>query len=154
MFYSGVDGLYTYSNAAGTIIPGTQKIKAEAVRGNTVKLTIDRDVQWVAQEAIRTVVKSSRALSGTVVVMDPKSGQVLAHATYPSFTPGDTKGVDPYRWQNPSVQEVYEPGSTGKVMTIAAAVEEGKISPETVMTIPWKLKRSNETFSDHDKHPT
>ena len=151
---SGVDGLYTYANAAGTIIPGTQKITAEAVRGNTVRLTIDRDVQWVAQEAIRTVVKSSRALSGTVVVMDPKSGQVLAHATYPSFTPGDTKGVDPYRWQNPSVQEVYEPGSTGKVMTIAAAVEEGKISPETVMTIPWKLKRSNKTFSDHEKHPT
>ena len=139
---SGIDGHYTYANAAGTIIPGTQKITTEAVRGNTVKLTIDRDVQWVAQEAIRTVVKSSRALSGTVVVMDPATGQVLAHATYPSFTPGDTKDVDPYRWQNPSVQEVYEPGSTGKVMTFAAAVEEGMISPESVMTIPWKLKRS------------
>ena len=151
---SGIDGHYTYANAAGTIIPGTQKITTEAVRGNTVKLTIDRDVQWVAQEAIRTVVKSSRALSGTVVVMDPATGQVLAHATYPSFTPGDTKDVDPYRWQNPSVQEVYEPGSTGKVMTIAAAVEEGMISPESVMTIPWKLKRSNKVFSDHDKHPT
>lgn len=102
---SGVDGAYTYANAGGTIIPGTQKITSEAIRGNTIRLTIDRDVQWVAQEAIRTAVKSSRALSGTVIVMDPKSGEVLAHATYPSFQPGNTKGVDPYRWKNPSVQE-------------------------------------------------
>jgi len=151
---SGVDGAYTYANAGGTIIPGTQKITSEAIRGNTIRLTIDRDVQWVAQEAIRTAVKSSRALSGTVIVMDPKSGEVLAHATYPSFQPGNTKGVDPYRWKNPSVQEVYEPGSTGKVITIASAIEEGKISPETVLTIPYKLKRSNKVFSDHEPHPT
>jgi cell division protein FtsI (penicillin-binding protein 3) len=150
---SGVNGEYTYANAAGTIIPGTQKITAEAVRGNTIRLTIDRDVQWVAQEAIRTVVKSSRALSGTVIVMNPKTGAILAHATFPSFEPGNTKNVDPYRWQNPSVQEVYEPGSTGKVITIASAIEEGKISPETVLTIPYKLKRSNKVFRDHEPHP-
>ncbi|MEY3254460.1 MAG: hypothetical protein RJA01_466, partial [Actinomycetota bacterium] len=139
---AGINGEYTYANAGGTIIPGTQKITAEAVKGNTVRLTIDRDVQWVAQEAIRTAVKGSRALSGTVIVMDPKTGHVLAHATYPSFEPGNTKGVDPYRWKNPSVQEVYEPGSTGKVITVASAIEEGKIGPETVLTVPDKLKRS------------
>ena len=150
---TGVNGEYTYANAAGTIIPGTQKITSEAIRGNTIRLTIDRDVQWVAQEAIRTVVKSSRALSGTVVVMNPKTGEILAHASYPSFEPGNTKGVDPYRWKNPSVQEVYEPGSTGKVITIASAIEEGKIAPESVMTIPYKLKRSNKVFHDHEPHP-
>jgi cell division protein FtsI (penicillin-binding protein 3) len=150
---TGVNGEYTYANAAGTIIPGTQKITSEAIRGNTIRLTIDRDVQWVAQEAIRTVVKSSRALSGTVVVMNPKTGEILAHASYPSFEPGNTKGVDPYRWKNPSVQEVYEPGSTGKIITIASAIEEGKIAPETVMTIPYKLKRSNKVFHDHEPHP-
>ena len=150
---SGINGEYTYANAGGTIIPGTQKITSEAIRGNTIRLTIDRDVQWVAQEAIRTAVKGSRALSGTVIVMDPKTGHILAHATYPSFTPGNTKGVDPYRWKNPSVQEVYEPGSTGKIITVASAIEEGKIGPETVLTVPYKLKRSNKTFSDHDPHP-
>ena len=150
---AGVNGEYTYANAAGTIIPGTQKITSEAIRGNTIRLTIDRDVQWVAQEAIRTVVKSSHALSGTVVVMNPKTGEILAHASYPSFEPGNTKGVDPYRWKNPSVQEVYEPGSTGKIITIASAIEEGKIAPETVMTIPYKLKRSNKVFHDHEPHP-
>ena len=150
---AGINGEYTYANAAGTIIPGTQKITAEAIRGNTIRLTIDRDVQWVAQEAIRTVVKNSRALSGTVIVMNPKTGAILAHATFPSFEPGNTKNVDPYRWQNPSVQEVYEPGSTGKIITLASAIEEGKIAPESVLTIPYKLKRSNKVFHDHEPHP-
>ncbi|MGA0113392.1 MAG: peptidoglycan D,D-transpeptidase FtsI family protein [Candidatus Nanopelagicaceae bacterium] len=149
---AGINGEYTYANAGGTIIPGTQKITSEAVKGNTVRLTIDRDVQWVAQEAIRTAVKNSKALSGTVIVMDPKTGHILAHATYPSFTPGNTKGIDPYRWKNPSVQEVYEPGSTGKVITVASAIEEGKVGPETVVKVPDKLKRSNKVFSDHDPH--
>jgi len=150
---TGINGEYTYANASGTIIPGTQKITAEAIRGNSIRLTIDRDVQWVAQEAVRTVVKNSRALSGTVIVMNPKTGAILAHASYPSFEPGNTKNVDPYRWQNPSVQEVYEPGSTGKVITIASAIEEGKIAPESVLTIPYKLKRSNKVFHDHEPHP-
>lgn len=150
---AGVNGEYTYSNAGGTIIPGTQKITAEERKGNTIHLTIDRDIQWVAQEAIRKAVKKARALSGTVIVMDPATGQVIAHATYPSFTPGKTQDVDPYRWKNPSVQEVYEPGSTGKIVTIAAAMEEGKIEPETVMTVPYKLKRANKVFKDHDPHP-
>ena len=150
---AGINGEYTYSNAGGTIIPGTQKITSEERRGNTIRLTIDRDVQWVAQESIRTAVKKARALSGTVIVMDPATGQVIAHASYPSFTPGKTQGVDPYHWKNPSVQEIYEPGSTGKVITFAAAIEEGKIEPETIMRVPYKLKRSNKVFKDHDPHP-
>ncbi|MEY3736321.1 MAG: hypothetical protein RLZZ251_37 [Actinomycetota bacterium] len=151
---TGINGEYSYANAAGTIIPGTQRITVEERRGNTVRLTIDRDVQWVAQQAIADAVKNSRALSGTVIVMNPATGAILAHATYPSYDPGATKGVDPYRWQNPSVQEVFEPGSTGKVITVASAIEEGKIGPETVLTIPYTLKRSNKVFHDHEKHPT
>lgn len=151
---AGVNGEYTYSNAAGTIIPGTQKITAEERRGNTIRLTIDRDVQWVAQESIRKAVQKARALSGTVIVMDPATGHIIAHASFPSFTPGKTQGVDPYHWKNPSVQEVYEPGSTGKVITFAAAIEEGKIEPESVLTVPYKLKRSIKVFKDHDPHPT
>ena len=151
---SGVNGEYSYANAGGTIIPGTQKITVEERRGNTVRLTIDRDVQWVAQQAIQEAVTNSRALSGTVIVMDPATGKILAHATYPSYDPGQTKGVDPYRWQNPSVQEVFEPGSTGKVITYSAAMEEGKITPESILTIPYTLKRSVKTFHDHEKHPT
>jgi cell division protein FtsI (penicillin-binding protein 3) len=150
---AGVNGEYTYANAAGTIIPGTQKITVEEKRGNTIRLTIDRDIQWIAQREIRKAVTKARAQSGTVIVMDPATGAILAHATFPTFEPGKTKGVDSRRWQNPSVQEVYEPGSTGKVITFAAAMEEGKVSPETVLTVPDKIKRYDKVFHDHDPHP-
>jgi cell division protein FtsI (penicillin-binding protein 3) len=116
-------------------------------------LTIDRDIQWIAQREIRKAVTKARAQSGTVIVMDPATGAILAHATFPTFEPGKTKGVDSRRWQNPSVQEVYEPGSTGKVITFAAAMEEGKVSPETVLTVPDKIKRYDKVFHDHDPHP-
>lgn len=151
---AGTDGEYTYQNAGGTIIPGTQKITVEEKRGDTIRLTIDRDIQWVAQSAIAEAVTKSSALNGTVVVMNPTTGEVLAFATYPTFNPGDTKGVDPSVWKNPGVQEVYEPGSTGKVITMASAIEEGKVTPETVLTIPYALTRGPKTFHDHEKHPT
>jgi cell division protein FtsI (penicillin-binding protein 3) len=86
--------------------------------------------------------------------MDPKTGEILAHATAPTFNPNNTSRVSLVAMRNPSVQDVYEPGSTGKVMTIAAALEEKKITPETVFTIPYTLKRSNKVFHDHEKHPT
>ena len=150
---AGTNGEYTYANAAGTIIPGTQKITIEEKRGDSIRLTIDRDVQWVAQREISKAVTRAKAQSGTVIVMNPATGAILAHATFPTFEPGKTKEVDPRRWQNPSVQEVYEPGSTGKIITFAAAMEEGKVAPESVLTVPDKIKRYDKVFHDHDPHP-
>jgi len=151
---SGVDGKYSYANGYGAEIPGSQSEIIPAKAGTSVRLTIDRDIQWVASKAISDVVKSSRAISGTVIVMDPATGEILAHATAPTFNPNHTSRVSLVAMRNPSVQDVYEPGSTGKVMTVAAALEEKKITPETVFTIPYTLKRSNKVFHDHEKHPT
>ena len=151
---AGIDGKYSYANCYGAEIPGSQSEIIPAKAGTSVRLTIDRDIQWVASKAISTVVKSSKAISGTVIVMDPKTGQILAHATAPTFDPNNTSKVALIAMRNPSVQDVYEPGSTGKVMTIAAALEEKKVTSETVFTIPYALKRSTKTFHDHDRHPT
>jgi cell division protein FtsI (penicillin-binding protein 3) len=151
---SGVDGKYSYANGYGAEIPGSQSEIIPAQTGTSVRLTIDRDIQWVASKAISDAVKSARAISGTVIVMDPATGEILAHATAPTFNPNHTSRVSLVAMRNPSVQDVYEPGSTGKVMTIAAAIEEKKITPETVFTIPYTLKRSNKVFHDHEKHPT
>jgi cell division protein FtsI (penicillin-binding protein 3) len=150
----GIDGKYSYANGYKAEIPGSQSEIIPAQSGTSVRLTVDRDIQWVASKAIADVVKSSRALSGTVIVMDPKTGHILAHATAPTFDPNDTTKVSLVAMRNPSVLDVYEPGSTGKVMTIAAAMDEKKITPETVLTIPDKLKRSVKTFRDHEPHPT
>ena len=151
---SGVDGKYSYANGYGAEIPGSQSEIIPAQVGTSVRLTIDRDIQWVASKAISDAVKSSRAVSGTVIVMDPATGEILAHATAPTFNPNHTSKVSLIAMRNPSVQDVYEPGSTGKVMTIAAALEEKKVTPDTVFTIPYTLKRSNKVFHDHEKHPT
>ena len=151
---TGVAGKYSFANGYGAEIPGSQSEIIPAQAGTTVRLTIDRDIQWVASKAISDVVKSSRALSGTVIVMDPKTGEILAHATAPTFDPNNTSKVSLVSMRNPSVQDVYEPGSTGKVMTIAAAIEEKKVTPQTVFTIPYALKRSTKVFHDHEKHAT
>ena len=151
---SGIDGKYSFANGYGAEIPGSQSEIIPAQTGTTVRLTVDRDIQWVASQAISDAVKSSNALSGTVIVMDPKTGEILAHATAPTFNPNNTSKVSLVAMRNPSVQDVYEPGSTGKVMTLAAAIEEKKITPETVIMVPYALKRSTKLFRDHDKHPT
>ena len=150
----GIEGKYSYANGYKAEIPGSQSEIVPAQAGTSIRLTVDRDIQWVASKAIADVVKSTRALSGTVIVMDPKTGHILAHATAPTFDPNDTTKVSLVAMRNPSVLDVYEPGSTGKVMTVAAAMEEKKITPETVLTIPYALKRSVKTFHDHEPHPT
>ena len=149
----GVNGKYSYANGYGAEIPGSQSEIIPAQAGTSIRLTIDRDIQWVASKAISDVVKASRAISGTVIVMDPKTGEILAHATAPTFDPNNTSKLSLSAMRNPSVQDVYEPGSTGKVMTIAAALEEKKITPHTVFTVPYALKRSTKLFRDHERHP-
>lgn len=151
---SGTNGKYIYANGRGNIIPGSEQVKIEAKSGTSIRLTIDRDVQWVAQNAISQAVASSRAKSGTVIVMDPKSGKILAQASAPTFDPNMTSSITIDRLNNPSVQEVYEPGSTGKVITVAAAMEEGLITPESIFTIPDSMKVSDAVFKDHEPHPT
>lgn len=150
---SGVAGKYTYYSGNGAEIPGSQTELVAPVAGTNLRLTIDRDIQWVASAAIAEAVKKSGARTGTVIVMDPKTGAIVAHATAPTFDPNNTKNVPLELMSNPSVQEVYEPGSTGKVMTIAAALEEGTITPTTVFTVPYSMKIAGSKFSDHERHP-
>ncbi len=151
---SGTNGKYVYANGRGNIIPGSEEIRVEAKSGTSIRLTIDRDVQWVAQNAISQAVASSKAKSGTVIVMDPKTGEILAQASAPTFDPNVPSSITVDKLNNPSVQEVYEPGSTGKVITVAAAMEEGLITPESVFSIPYSMKVSDAVFKDHEKHPT
>ena len=151
---AGTNGKYIYANGRGNIIPGSEQVSVEAKSGTSVRLTIDRDVQWVAQNAINQAVASSRAESGTVIVMDPKTGAILAQASAPTFDPNISSTITLNKLRNPAVQEVYEPGSTGKVITVAAAMQEGLVTPQSIFTIPYKMKVADEYFHDHEKHPT
>lgn len=150
----GTNGKYVYANGRGNIIPGSEQIRVEEKAGTSIRLTINRDVQWVAQNAISQAVSASRAKSGTVIVMDPKTGAILAQASAPTFDPNTPSSITVDKLNNPAVQEVYEPGSTGKVITVAAAMEEKLIAPDTVFTIPYSMKVADGVFHDHEKHPT
>lgn len=150
---TGKEGRYSYARGNGAEIPGSQQELVAAKAGTNIRLTIDRDVQWVAAEAISKAVKQYAASSGTVIVMDPKTGAIVAHATAPTFDPNNTKKVALSLMRNPSVQDVYEPGSTGKVMTMAAALEEKTVTPTTVISVPYKVKRGGSYFHDHEPHP-
>jgi cell division protein FtsI (penicillin-binding protein 3) len=150
---AGTEGRYSYARGNGAEIPGSQQELVAAKAGTNIRLTIDRDVQWVAAEAISKAVQQYGAANGTVIVMDPKTGAIVAHATAPTFDPNNTKKVALSLMRNPSVQDVYEPGSTGKVMTLAAALEEKTVTPTTVFDIPYRLKRGGSYFHDHERHP-
>lgn len=149
---TGTNGEYDYVNGNGAIIPGSQQFITAAKPGIDIRLTIERDIQWVAQDAISAAVKSSKALSGTVIVMDPKTGAILAQASAPTFNPNDRKTITLAQMRNPAVQDVYEPGSTGKVITVSAALEQGTTTPTTVYRIPNTLKAGGRIFHDDKNH--
>ncbi len=151
----GVDGSRTYEQgAAGQAIPAAEDVLREPVPGQGVQLTLNQDIQYVAQRAIATRVKEAKADSGDVTVIEARTGRVLAMATAPTFDPNNYKGAKPEDMGNRPVSVIYEPGSTGKVLTMSAILEEGKARPRTKVTVPPTLTRGGHTTHDHVDHGT
>jgi cell division protein FtsI (penicillin-binding protein 3) len=150
---TGTPGEMTYERSGdGSVIATGEHTDVPAVPGKDVRLTINSDLQFMAQNTLAQEVIKSRSESGTVVVTNPK-GDLLAVASYPSFDPnhiGQAKGF----LGNRAFSEVFEPGSTAKVMTAAAAIEEGVATPRTHVTVPRVLHRADREFRDAEKHGT
>lgn len=103
----------------------------EEDHGNDLILTIDRDVQFLVETELLAAINSTGAKSGTIIVMDPRNGEILALANYPSFDPNNFYDIDnPSVLQNPAISAQFEPGSIMKVMTVASALESGTITPQ------------------------
>ena len=98
-----------------------------------VILTLDKDISYKAQRALRRAVERSGARSGICVVMRPRTGEILAMAVVPEFNPNIFWHCKPYEWRNRAVTDCFEPGSTLKAFLLAAALEDGVITPETVL---------------------
>jgi cell division protein FtsI (penicillin-binding protein 3) len=101
----------------------------EAEPGADLYLTIDSSIQHVAERELAAVIERQGARGGSIVMLDPRSGAILAMASYPGFDPSDYRKVDPDRRRNIPVQDIYEPGSTFKLITAAAALEAGAVDP-------------------------
>lgn len=124
--------------------------------GEDVVTTIDREIQYRVQLALADTVRRNHARGGTVIVMDPHTGDILAMATYPSFDPERFGHYPTARLQNPAIVSVYEPGSVNKVVTASAAVQEGVIPLDERMSVPDRIALSPENCPEcvfHDAHP-
>lgn len=135
----GIEGFYNEQLAGNPIDQTVSNIplglpidlRSDSQRGMDLVLTIDRDVQyWVEAELERAII-AENASGGTIIVMDPRNGDILAMASYPTFDPNNFIEVqDPNLLRNPVISDVYEPGSVMKVLTVAAALETGAITPD------------------------
>ena len=139
---------------AGRAIPQAEFLLETSIPGSDVILTLDREIQYVAEQSLQDAIDSTGALGGSVVVMDPETGEILAMVSLPGFNGMDRSTLDPSAIRNRAVSDVYEPGSTLKVVAVAAALEEGVVRPETPFETPPEIDVVGETYSDHGNHPS
>ncbi|MFD5539936.1 peptidoglycan D,D-transpeptidase FtsI family protein [Streptomyces sp. NPDC127079] len=151
---TGKDGKIRYAQSGGREVPTVASTETPAVPGTDVELTIDRDIQWAAQNAITDQVKKSKADRGYVVVQDTRTGQILAMANSPGFDPNDLSTADAEAMGNAALQDAYEPGSTAKVMSMAAVLERNVATPLTHVVVPNRLHRGDRLFKDDVDHDT
>ncbi|MDJ0664915.1 MAG: penicillin-binding protein 2 [Acidimicrobiia bacterium] len=161
----GLEGLEAHYNDVLTGTPGTQILERDpegnpiplgelqvepAIAGVDIRTTIDPQVQYVAQQAAAEAVADTHAASATIVVLNPRTGEILAMATAPTFDPNDRQSIDPAAVRNRAVTDVYEPGSTAKVITVAAALDQGLITPQDAWWVPaeYEVDGKEEPYTD------
>lgn len=141
--YFGIEGEYdlelegketksiTETDAVGHPIGLSATLNENEQNGRNLTLTIRRDIQFLIQRHLEEGVAKYGAKSGDVVLMEPKTGKIIAMASYPTYDPGQYAKADPLVYKNPVVADGYEPGSTLKVMTVAIGIDTGAITPQT-----------------------
>jgi cell division protein FtsI (penicillin-binding protein 3) len=150
---SGTPGKTTYERSrSGARIATAGGLQVTPVPGQNLQLTIDRDLQWYAQQAIAAKVREAKAVSGTVVIQDVHSGEILAMATAPTFDPNSPADGRDVNRGNRALSEIYEPGSIAKALTMSALLEEGAATPGTKIKVPGALRRAGHVLHDDVGH--
>ncbi len=120
--------------------------------GHNVILTIDEVIQYIAEKELEEAVTATRAKGGIVIVMEPRTGAILAMAVNPRFDPNTVQAISADRWRNRALTDTYEPGSTMKIFVAAAALEEKVMEPETlVYGENGRMVVAKTVIHDHDK---
>jgi cell division protein FtsI (penicillin-binding protein 3) len=141
---AGVDGSATYEQGDGNRLPlGDNEVIAPK-SGQDIALTIDRDVQWYTQRVLRTAVQGAGGDSGSAVVMDTRSGELLSVADYPTYDANQPTLSPEADLGARALRDAYEPGSVNKVLTAAALLDADKVTPDTRITVPASLPRPGE----------
>ena len=142
--------LSTYRDLAGRELPLGSPTRRDPVNGRDVVLTLDSNIQFAAEQAIAAGVKGAKAESGSVIVMDTKTGGIVAWATSPAYDANQFTTADPARTRDPIVSDLYEPGSVMKVVTLSGALDGGKITPTTTIQDPGYISVGGSTIHDWD----
>ena len=149
---SGKDGSATYEVGGGNRIPLGDNSTVPARSGKDVALTIDRDVQWYAQRVVRSAVQSSGGSSGSAVVMDTHTGELLGLADFPSFDANQPTLSPDADLGSRALRDVFEPGSVQKVLTASSLIDAGKVTPDTEITVPPDLPVQDRVIHDYFEH--
>ncbi len=121
-------------------------------RGRNIILTIDRDLQFWTESELRRSIDETGATNGTIIIMDPRNGDILSMASWPNFDPNNFQEVeDPGLLRNPAVSVVYEPGSVMKVLTVAGAIEQGTVTPTWTYNDQASLTVGGATIENWDR---
>jgi cell division protein FtsI (penicillin-binding protein 3) len=136
----------------GQPIPGTESTVKEAVPAGDLRLTIQSDIQWKAEQECALQVARTRAKNCTVVVMQPSTGKILAFAQYPTFNPAAPASM--WATRDIAVENVFAPGSTAKVITAAAAFKYAGMKPDTSFVVPDAIRWHGAVYHDAEVHKT
>lgn len=141
-----------YRDALGRgIIPDGRR-KPQALSGHAIHLTIDEVIQYIAERALDHAITETKAQGGAVIVMDPKTGEILAWTLRPTFDPNHIQQASPQVWRNRALTDPYEPGSTLKVVLAAAALELNHVRPDTLIYAgDGEMPISGTIIHDHEK---
>lgn len=137
----------------GRVIPQGAYQVQPAEPGSDLILTIKTEIQYAAMQALAAAIERTGARSGSIVVVDPETGEILAMVNLPTFDPHDRDRVGSDALRNRAVTDVFEPGSTQKLVTIAGALESGLVEPTTAFEIPDRIEIQDTVFEDFTVHP-
>ncbi|HWG98661.1 MAG TPA: penicillin-binding protein 2 [Pilimelia sp.] len=134
-------------------IPGGYRRETAPQPGSSLRLTIDRDVQFEVQRILSTRMREVRATVGAAVVLDVRTGEVVAQASYPAYSAADPLKAKPTDREDVASSAVFDPGSVHKALVVGAALEEGVIRPDSAVAVSPTLRKGDEVFRDTRPFP-
>lgn len=138
------DGKIIYNFSTDPVLPTTNP------KGQDVTLTIDAAIQHVCEKELHKIIEEKEALRGAVIVMNPRNGEILGYAVYPTYDPNKFQKASNTQIKNWTLTDVYPPGSTFKTITVTSAMELGKINENSIIDDPGRLKFGGYTIENYD----
>ncbi|WP_310530126.1 penicillin-binding protein 2 [Nocardioides sp.] len=149
---AGTDGTARYQSGGGNRIPLGENTVVPAKNGASLTTTIDLDLQWFTQRVLTQTLQQYRATSGVAIVMDSRTGELMALADAPTFNANKPLAADEEDLGSRAIKDPYEPGSVEKVLTVSSLIDAGKVTPRTKLRIPPSLPRQDRVIGDWFDH--